>query len=147
MSNPFDNKTLDRRFLDILAAARDRFGTDRAQREKLRVWYEEKYGKKPGAKRAYVPAEIIMNEEPYGEMKKELPPESEAYAEAASFDIQEQAAGFQADPEIRRIVENYAMERAKQELAKLGFGNLITPPHESAMTTPAGAAGKCTTLK
>jgi len=50
----------------------------------------------------------------------------EADAEAESFDVQERAAGFEPNPEIRRIVEDYAMKRAKAELRNLGFNN-FTP--------------------
>jgi hypothetical protein len=47
--------------------------------------------------------------------------ESEAEAEAEGFDAQERGAGFQSNPEIRREVEKHAMNRAKEELARLGF--------------------------
>jgi hypothetical protein len=33
----------------------------------------------------------------------------------------EQAAGFQSDPKIRKAIEDYAMQRAKQHLENLGF--------------------------
>ena len=61
MSKPFDSRDLDQRHLDILAAARAHFGSDRVRREQLREWYERTYGKKPGAQKAYVPNEIIKN--------------------------------------------------------------------------------------
>ena len=61
MSNPFDIKHLDQRYLDILAAAREHFGTETARRGEFRHWFEETYGKRTGAKHAYVPAEIIKN--------------------------------------------------------------------------------------
>ena len=48
--------------------------------------------------------------------------DSEAQAEAASFLAQEEAAGFQSNAEIRRIVEKYAMDRAKEKLRGFGFG-------------------------
>ena len=44
-------------------------------------------------------------------------------AEEESFQAQEHAAGFQASPHIRQIIENYAMGRAQAELGTLGFSN------------------------
>jgi len=63
VSKPFDirKEDLDQRYLVILAAAREHFGTDKARRGALREWYQEAYGKKPGAEYAYVPNQIIKN--------------------------------------------------------------------------------------
>ncbi len=46
---------------------------------------------------------------------------SEAKAEAESFDAQEREAGFQSNPKIRRVVEDYAMALAKEELSSAEF--------------------------
>jgi hypothetical protein len=42
--------------------------------------------------------------------------------EAATI-AQEQAAGFQSDPKIRRLVEQHAMKKAEKELKDRGFDN------------------------
>jgi hypothetical protein len=47
--------------------------------------------------------------------------DSGAEAEAESFAAQERGAGFQSNPEIRRVVEEYAMDRAQEKLSGLGF--------------------------
>lgn len=49
----------------------------------------------------------------------------EAAAEAESFDAQERNAGFQSNPGIRREVEEYAMDMAKEKLESLGFSDFI----------------------
>jgi hypothetical protein len=46
---------------------------------------------------------------------------AESDAEAASFDAQEAAAGFQPDGVIRNAVEEFAMARAREELCGMGF--------------------------
>ena len=51
-------------------------------------------------------------------------PGNDPEAESESFHAQERAAGFQSNPEIRRAVENYAMEKAEEELLRLGLSNL-----------------------
>ncbi len=61
MSKGFDSRDLDQRYLDILAAARQHFGADRAPRERFHEWYEGKYGKKPDAQKAYLPPQIVKN--------------------------------------------------------------------------------------
>jgi hypothetical protein len=48
---------------------------------------------------------------------------AETDAEFESFDAQERAAGFQSDPQIRRTIEKYAMDVAKDKLSGLGFSN------------------------
>ena len=48
---------------------------------------------------------------------------SRSGTEDDSFDIQERAAGFQSNPEIRLIIELHAMARAKKELEKKGYRN------------------------
>jgi hypothetical protein len=49
---------------------------------------------------------------------------AEAEAEAESFDAQERAAGFQSNPKIRAAVEKYSMDKAKQELIRMGFSDI-----------------------
>jgi hypothetical protein len=49
----------------------------------------------------------------------------EAESEAESFYAQERAAGFQPNPEIRWVVERYAMEVAKEQLRALGFTKFV----------------------
>jgi hypothetical protein len=45
-------------------------------------------------------------------------------AEHEATDLLEQAAGFQSDPEIRRAIEDYAMQRAGTELRSRKYGNI-----------------------
>jgi bifunctional DNA-binding transcriptional regulator/antitoxin component of YhaV-PrlF toxin-antitoxin module len=55
----------------------------------------------------------------------------EADTEADSFDAQERAAGFQANIEIKRIVEKYAMKLAQEKLRSIGFKHFDdTSAHE-----------------
>ena len=49
----------------------------------------------------------------------------EAEADDEIFNAQEQAWGFQSNAEIRRLVEEHAMQKAKEELHNLGFGKFV----------------------
>jgi hypothetical protein len=51
--------------------------------------------------------------------------EWEASVEDEILNVQERAAGFQSNSEIRRLVEEHAMEEAKRELIRLGFDKFI----------------------
>ena len=46
---------------------------------------------------------------------------SEARAEVESFDSKEREEGFQSSPEIRRVIEDYAMTLAKAKLSSVEF--------------------------
>lgn len=48
-------------------------------------------------------------------------PEAEANAAEAATVAQERAAGFQSNPRIRRLIEDYAMKAAQKELEKRGY--------------------------
>ncbi len=47
----------------------------------------------------------------------------EAEADGEIFDMQERAWGFQSNAQIRRSIEEHAMNVAKEELQNLGFSN------------------------
>jgi hypothetical protein len=51
-------------------------------------------------------------------------PYAEVSSKHATAIAQEQAAGFQSNPAIRRAIEEYAMERARNALNDLDYGNL-----------------------
>jgi hypothetical protein len=47
--------------------------------------------------------------------------DAEVDAEAAAFDVQERAQGFQTDVEVRKVIEEYAMNMAREKLCGMGF--------------------------
>lgn len=65
-------------------------------------------------------------------------PSAEVNSEEAATAAQEQAAGFQSDPKIRRLVEEHAMKAAEKELKDRGFGDFVntsaTKPYDLTCT-------------
>ena len=48
-------------------------------------------------------------------------PDAEVNSEEAATAAQEQAAGFQSDPQIRKVIEQHAMKEAQKTLERRGF--------------------------
>lgn len=62
--------------------------------------------------------QYVMN---YGKANLINTPEAEVDAAEAATVAQERAAGFQSDPRIRRLIEDYAMKAAQKELENRGY--------------------------
>jgi len=65
----------------------------------------------------------------------------EGEAEAESFGAQERAAGFQSNPEIRGVVEKYAMAKAEESLRRRGFTDFTDTSKRKCYDYTCGRGG------
>jgi hypothetical protein len=69
-------------------------------------------------------------------------PNAAVNSEEAATVAQEQAAGFQSNPEIRKVVEQHAMKKAHKALEKRGYGQFVDTSVSNAYDYTCRKSGK-----